>query len=174
MDQYSVRDELDELDIQRVLYDYAWACDNGDWGLLKSVFTVDAHLDYASTQGPAGSRDEVVAWLEQSLSPVSLIQHVVSNLQIHLHGDRADVTAMSTALYDSREWTTCWSLAATTRKNSFEPLMDGKFNGLWKTTGGCRDPMSGRTSGADRMTQRASKTAASFVTSTTTGPEDMP
>jgi ketosteroid isomerase-like protein len=91
MDQYSVRDELD---IQRVLYDYAWACDNGDWGLLKSVFTDDAHLDYASTQGPAGSRDEVVAWLEQSLSQVSLIQHVVSNLQIDLHGDRADVTAM--------------------------------------------------------------------------------
>ena len=42
----------DELDIQRVIHDYAWACDNGDWALLKSVFTDDAHLDYSSTEGP--------------------------------------------------------------------------------------------------------------------------
>jgi hypothetical protein len=90
-DQKSVRDELD---IQRVIYDYAWACDNGDWGLLKSVFTDDAYLDYSSTRGPAGSRDEIVAWLEQSLSQVSVIHHVVSNFQIDLDGDRARVRAM--------------------------------------------------------------------------------
>ncbi len=89
-DLQSVRDELD---IQRVITDYAWACDNRDWALLKSVFTDDAHLDYSSTEGPAGSRDEVVAWLEQSLSQV-LIQHVVSNFQIDLDGDRATVRAM--------------------------------------------------------------------------------
>jgi 3-phenylpropionate/cinnamic acid dioxygenase small subunit len=90
-DQQSVRDELD---IHRVLYDYAWACDNGDWALLKSVFTDDAHLDYSATQGPAGPRDEVVAWLENSLSQVATIQHVVSNFQIGIEGDRADVRAM--------------------------------------------------------------------------------
>jgi ketosteroid isomerase-like protein len=89
--QQSVRDELD---IQRVIHDYAWACDNGDWGLLKSVFTDDAYLDYSSTEGPAGSRDEVVAWLEQSLSQVPVIHHVVSNFQIGLEGDRATVRAM--------------------------------------------------------------------------------
>ncbi len=90
-DQQSVRDELD---IQRVITDYAWACDNRDWGLLKSIFTDDAHLDFAVTRGPAGSRDEVVAWLEESLSQVSWIQHVVSNFQIDLKGDRAEVQAM--------------------------------------------------------------------------------
>jgi 3-phenylpropionate/cinnamic acid dioxygenase small subunit len=89
-DLHSVRDELD---IQRVLTDYAYGCDNRDWALLKSVFTEDAYLDYTSTQGPAGSRDEVVAWLEQSLSQV-MIQHVVSNFQIDLDGDRAKVRAM--------------------------------------------------------------------------------
>ncbi len=90
-DLQSVRDELD---IQRVITDYAYACDNGDWGLLKSVFTDDAHLDFSSTDGPAGSRDEVVAWLEQSLSQVVGIQHVVSNFQINLDRDRATVRAM--------------------------------------------------------------------------------
>ena len=46
------------------------------------------------TQGPAGSRDEVVAWLEQSLSQLDWIHHVVSNFQIDLDGDRAAVRAM--------------------------------------------------------------------------------
>jgi hypothetical protein len=90
-DLQSVRDELD---IQRVIHDYAWACDHGDWGLLKSVFTDDAELDYASAGGPAGPRDEVVVWLEQSLGQLKLIQHTVSNIQIDLAGDGADVRAM--------------------------------------------------------------------------------
>ena len=96
-DQQSVRDELD---IQRVISDYAWACDNGDWALLKSLFTEDAQLDYSSTGGPAGPRDEIVAWLEQSLTQVPMIQHVISNFQIDVAedgtgpGDRADVRAM--------------------------------------------------------------------------------
>jgi SnoaL-like domain len=90
-DLQSVRDELD---IQRVIHDYAWACDNSDWGLLKSVFTDDAHLDYASAGGPAGPRDDVVVWLEQSLSQLKSIQHVVSNFQIDLSGDSADLRAM--------------------------------------------------------------------------------
>jgi hypothetical protein len=90
-DLQSVRDELD---IQRVVHDYAWACDNADWALLASLFTDDAELDYSTTGGPQGSRDEVVAWLEESLSQVEMIHHVVSNFQIDLDGDRADVRAM--------------------------------------------------------------------------------
>jgi 3-phenylpropionate/cinnamic acid dioxygenase small subunit len=80
--------------VQRVLYDYAWACDSGDWSLLRSVFTDDARLDYSSTGGPAGGREEVVGWLEQSLSQVPVIQHVVSNFQIDVTRDRAAGRAM--------------------------------------------------------------------------------
>ena len=90
-DLQSVRDELD---IQRVIHDYAWACDNGDWALLKSIFTDDAELDYSTTGGPAGPRDEVVAWLEASLTQLRMIHHVVSNFQIDLDGDHAKVRAM--------------------------------------------------------------------------------
>ena len=84
----------DHIAVQRVLYDYAWACDNGDWSLLRSVFTDDARLDYSSTGGPAGGRDEVVAWLEQSLSQVPVIQHVIANFQIDVARDRAAGRAM--------------------------------------------------------------------------------
>ena len=91
MDEPSARDELD---IQRVIHDYAWACDNGDWALLKSVFTDDAELDYSSTLGPTGRRDEIVAWLEQSLGQMSMIQHTVTNFQIDVAADEASVRAM--------------------------------------------------------------------------------
>ena len=90
-DERSIRDELD---VQRVLFDYAWACDNKDWGLLHSVFTSDAKLDYSSTHGPAGGRDEVVGWLREALSQVPVMQHVVSNFQIDVSGDRAAGRAM--------------------------------------------------------------------------------
>jgi hypothetical protein len=88
------RSILDELDVQRVLCEYAWACDNKDWALLRSVFTADAQLDYSSTRGPAGGREEVVGWLERSLSQVPVIQHVVSNFQIDVNGNRAAGRAM--------------------------------------------------------------------------------
>jgi 3-phenylpropionate/cinnamic acid dioxygenase small subunit len=91
MDERSVSDDLA---VQRVLYDYAWACDNGEWGLLASVFTSDAQLDYSSTDGPAGGRDEVVTWLRESLSQLPVIQHVVSNFQIQVNGNRAEGRAM--------------------------------------------------------------------------------
>ena len=84
----------DELDVQQVLFDYAWACDNKDWGLLHSLFTSDAQLDYSSTRGPAGGREEVVGWLVESLSQTPVIQHVVSNFQIDVSGNRAAGRAM--------------------------------------------------------------------------------
>jgi hypothetical protein len=83
----------DLLQIQRLMYDYAWGCDERDWALLGSVFSDDAELDYTSTDGPAGGRDEVVAWLEASLSTVR-IQHVVSNFRIDVTGDSAAGKAM--------------------------------------------------------------------------------
>jgi hypothetical protein len=89
-----MRSTADELDIQRVLFDYAWACDNGDWAQLHSVFSTDARLDYSSTGGPVGGRDEVVGWLRESLSRVPVMQHVVSNFQIDVSGDRAGGRAM--------------------------------------------------------------------------------
>lgn len=83
----------DTLEIHDVLYNYAWACDNRDWELLRSVFTDDARLDYSSAGGPAGGPDETCAWLEESLSQIQ-IEHVVSNIQVRLDGDRATVRAM--------------------------------------------------------------------------------
>ena len=83
----------DLLEIERLLYDYAWGCDEGDWVLLRSVFCDGAELDYSSTGGPVGGPDEVVAWLESSLTGIR-IQHVVSNFRIDVTGDAAAGKAM--------------------------------------------------------------------------------
>jgi hypothetical protein len=58
------------------------------------VFTEDAKLDYTSAGCPAGGRDEMVAWLEQSLSQLPWRQHHITNIEIDLDGDRAKVQAM--------------------------------------------------------------------------------
>jgi 3-phenylpropionate/cinnamic acid dioxygenase small subunit len=84
----------DKLQIQELLYRYARGVDTKDWALLSSVFTPDASLDYTSVGGPLGPRDEVVAWLEQSLTPVPMTQHFITNIEIDLVGDRAQVRAM--------------------------------------------------------------------------------
>jgi hypothetical protein len=84
----------DKLEIRELLFRYARGVDTQDWALLTSVFTPDAQLDYTSVDGPAGSRDEVVAWLAQALTPVPMTQHFVTNVEIDLQGDRASVRAM--------------------------------------------------------------------------------
>jgi hypothetical protein len=91
MDLYEISDKAE---IREVLFRYARAVDDKDWALMSSVFSEDAHLDYTSVDGPAGSRDEVVGWLDRSLAPVPMTQHFISNIEIDLDGDRAKVRAM--------------------------------------------------------------------------------
>lgn len=84
----------DKIEVTELLYRYARGVDCKDWELLASVFTPDARLDYTSVSGPAGPRDEVVAWLERSLTAVPMTQHFITNIEIELEGDRAKVRAM--------------------------------------------------------------------------------
>lgn len=84
----------DRVEITDLLHRYARALDTKDWDLLASVFTPDAHLDYTSSGCPAGPRDEVVPWLARALEPVPMTQHLITNVEIDLDGDRARVRAM--------------------------------------------------------------------------------
>ena len=80
---------LDRMAIADVIDDYAAAVDGRDWALLSSLFTADATLDYTSSGGPRGTRDEVVGWISQSLPLVTLTQHLVTNKRISVTGDSA-------------------------------------------------------------------------------------
>ena len=115
----------DLLEIQRLLYDYAWGCDESDWALLRSVFSDDAELDYSSTGGPAGGREEVVDWLESSLSGIQ-IQHLVSNFRIDLTGDSAAGKAMFLTIVQLE------GLGQPLTTGGYYDLGFVRLNGRWK------------------------------------------
>lgn len=79
----------DRLAIEDVLTRYAWALDSKQFDELDHVFTPDAHIDYTSSGGEAGAYPDVKAWLAKVLPHFPAYQHLVTNKQITLDGDRA-------------------------------------------------------------------------------------
>lgn len=79
----------DRLGVSEVLDDYARGLDSGDWDLVCSVFTDDARLDYSAFGGPVGGPQEVVDWIQASVSNFVMTQHHISNRHITLDGDEA-------------------------------------------------------------------------------------
>ena len=84
----------DRLELHELLARYARAVDDREWDLYRSVFTEDAHIDYTSAGGIAGGRDEVVAFLAEAFAAVPWAQHYVTNVEVDLDGDIAEVRAM--------------------------------------------------------------------------------
>jgi 3-phenylpropionate/cinnamic acid dioxygenase small subunit len=80
---------VDRLEIEEVLTRYAWALDSKSFDGLDDVFTSDAHIDYTSSGGVAGAFPEVKAWLARVLPHFPAYQHLVTNQQITVDGDRA-------------------------------------------------------------------------------------
>src|SRR4051812_7616143 len=89
-----IQEISDRLEIQGLLAKYARAVDTCDWALWRSLFTDDATVDYSSAGAIAGTRDEVAAWLEAALGAMQMMQHFITNIEIDISGDTADVRAM--------------------------------------------------------------------------------
>ncbi|MEV6348312.1 nuclear transport factor 2 family protein [Actinoplanes sp. NPDC051851] len=109
MDQ---RELSDRSDIQALLFRYARAVDCKDWALWRTVFTEDAHLDYSSGRGPAGDRETIAAWLEQSFTHVDGAHHHITNIEIEFEpgGDEARVVALFYNPFRA-SWSATWSAA---------------------------------------------------------------
>ena len=100
---------IDRAEITDLLTRYARAVDRKDWDLFRSVFTADARIDYTQVGGVAGDLDTVVGFLEQVMPMFESMQHLVSNIDIAIDGDEAEVTAMvynPLKLPDSPMWAT--------------------------------------------------------------------
>ena len=93
-DDRSQQEIADRLGIDDLLTRYAWAIDDKDWDALATVFTEDARIDYTSAGGISGTRDDVVAWLAETLSAFPMTQHMVTTRQVTLDGDRATARSM--------------------------------------------------------------------------------
>lgn len=79
----------DRIEIHDLLVRYTTAIDTKDWALLDTCFVPDAHVDYTTSGGAAGSYPEVRSWLEKALAIFPTTIHAISNSSIELDGDRA-------------------------------------------------------------------------------------
>jgi hypothetical protein len=89
MDDRTLQAISDRLEIEDVLTRYAWSIDTGNFDGLDDVFTPDASVDYTSAGGIKGAYPEVKAWLASVLPHFPAYQHLVTNKDIQLDGDRA-------------------------------------------------------------------------------------
>lgn len=85
---------IDRAKITDLLTRYARAVDRRDWDLFRTVFTADARIDYSGVGGIAGNVEEVVGFLSEVLTSFEAMQHLISNIDIDIDGDEAQVTAM--------------------------------------------------------------------------------
>jgi 3-phenylpropionate/cinnamic acid dioxygenase small subunit len=81
----------DRLEIEQLLYTYAWMVDQRRWELMDRVFAADATLDYTSTGGRRGPCRPTLEWLDRALAPWPLNLHHITNVSIEV----ADAAARS-------------------------------------------------------------------------------
>jgi len=79
----------DHLAIQDVLHRYSTAIDTKDFALLDEVFTADGVADYTASGGIRGDLTEIKTWLAAALGIFSVVQHLVTNVQVDVMGDEA-------------------------------------------------------------------------------------
>ena len=90
----SLQQLSDRAEIADVLVGEAGAMDRRDWDTWESRFTPDAFIDYTANDGARGNPAEVRAWLAAVLGRFTACQHLSSNHEISLQGDRATVRSM--------------------------------------------------------------------------------
>jgi len=79
----------DRFELQDLCYRYAQLIDDRAFGQLGSVFTQDAHIDYSAMGGAVGNLPDTIAFLTDAMTIFSNFQHLNSNLQFSVTGDRA-------------------------------------------------------------------------------------
>jgi 3-phenylpropionate/cinnamic acid dioxygenase small subunit len=84
----------DRAEIQDLIIAEANAMDRRDWARWQTLFTADASIDCSENDGAKGGPAEVRSWLESVLGRFHSYQHLSSNLEIELDGDRARVRTL--------------------------------------------------------------------------------
>ena len=85
----------DRIEISGLLTRYSTAIDSKQFDLLDDVFTEDALIDYSSAMPDVrGNRAEMKQWLSEVLAMFVMTQHLVSNTEFEIDGDRAATRTM--------------------------------------------------------------------------------
>ena len=91
---FSIDQLSDRAEIHDLLVREAHALDKGDWDAWERTFTPDADIDYSENGGERGKLPKVRAWLAETYATFPASQHLSSNAEIKLHGDRATARTM--------------------------------------------------------------------------------
>lgn len=66
---------------------YSNAVDERDWTTFESLFAADAHIDYRSAGGIAGTPSEIAAWMPEAMATFTWTLHSISTHRIVFTGD---------------------------------------------------------------------------------------
>ena len=88
----------DRAEINELLSRYAWAMADKDWTAWRATLTPDATVDYTTAGGVAGTADEAMEWLEQTMGGFDVTMSAVGNAVID-PTDNDDDTASVRSLY---------------------------------------------------------------------------
>ncbi len=91
MDSERLRRLEDKQALEALLVSYTRSCDDRDWPRYRSLFILEAEIDYTGAYGRSGRRDKIADWIEALMSGPALqhSQHLLSNIEITLEGDQA-------------------------------------------------------------------------------------
>lgn len=83
----------DRFEIMDLLTSYAAAIDQKDLDALDQIFAEDARIDFSKAGGPQADLKTIKQFLQENLGNLPR-QHLISNFQIKIHGDYADVRCL--------------------------------------------------------------------------------
>jgi hypothetical protein len=84
----------DVHEIEELLDRYATIIDAREYERLTEIFLPDAVLDYSSSGAEPGPLHPVAGWIEKGLSLFAGSQHMITNKQVELAGDKATSRAL--------------------------------------------------------------------------------
>ena len=87
---------ITEVNISKILFNYAKACDEKNWSLLDDVFHESAIAIYGDHQ--CTGLNEIKSFLSESLRSIGDAQHLLTNIQIEVNEDNASSTSYLAAL----------------------------------------------------------------------------
>lgn len=91
---------LDKQDIVETLMRYTRGIDRADPELLRSVYHPDAVDNHGAF---SGTRDEFIDWAMSVVGTFEVSQHSMSNIQIDLQGDKANVETYLRVLHVTKD-----------------------------------------------------------------------
>jgi len=87
--EWTLQRLADRFEIEDLLAEYCHIIDTKQFDRLDDIFADDAWIDYTAMGGIAGNCDQIKAFLKQAMPAFPNTQHMISNHQIKLSGDRA-------------------------------------------------------------------------------------